>query len=92
MEKFTYVEKTSDSGALITIVDSKSDKVVSYKINPDITIASARGLGEYRLESLWILGDKEGYGGRLVSESIASNYLIPVYLWKRNLYRDLKSK
>lgn len=89
LEKFTYVEKTSDNGAFITVVDSKADKSIRYKINSETVMNSARGLGEYRLESLWILGDKEGYGGKLVSESIISNYLIPVYLWKNDKKSNL---
>ncbi len=96
LEKFTYVEKTSDNGAFITVVDSKIDKNTRYKVNADIILNSARGLGEYKLESLWVLGEKEGYGGKLVSESILSNYLIPVYLWKNdsksnlNFYQKIK--
>lgn len=82
LEKFAYVEKSSDNGAFITVVDSRGDKNVRYKVNPNMVLNSARDLGEYKIESLWVLGDKEGYGGKLVSESLVSNYQIPVYLWK----------
>lgn len=84
LEKFTYIEKTGDNGAFVTVVDSKTDNLIRYKINPDTLLKSARGLGEYKLESLWVLGEKEGYGGKLVSESILGNYLIPVHLWKND--------
>ncbi len=94
--KFSYVERTSDNGAYLTVVDSKLDKVVRYKVEPDKVFVSSRGLGEYKLESLWILGQKEGYDGELVANSITSNYLAPVYLWKDgsktnlNIYQRIK--
>lgn len=96
LPKFTYVEKAEDGGAYITIVDSRIDKIIRYKVEPNKVFVSSRGLGEYKLESLWILGKKEGYGGELIANSITSNYLAPVYLWRDggsdnlNLYQKIK--
>ncbi len=96
LPKFSYVEKSPDNGSFVTIIDSKSDKSVRYKINPDKVLSSSRGLGEYKLESLWILSEKEGYKGSLVSESVTSNFLSPVYLWKNgkssnlNIFQKIK--
>ena len=46
-------------------------------------------MGEYKIESLWILGKKENFEGKLVSESISSNYSIPLYLWKDGVKTNL---
>ncbi|MFZ3301332.1 MAG: hypothetical protein WA152_01305 [Microgenomates group bacterium] len=98
LPKFSYVNKHSDGGAEVVVVDSKSDKLIKYKIEPQTVLNSARGFGEYKLESLWVLGQKEGMGGKLVAESIASNYLAPIYLWddgqnsNLNIYQKIKTK
>lgn len=97
LPKFSYVNKHPDGGAEVVVIDSKSDKLIKYKIEPQTVLTSARGLGEYKLESLWVLGQKEGMNGELVAESIAINYLVPVYLWddgqnsNLNIYQKIKT-
>lgn len=98
LEKFSVVKKASDGGANVLIIDTKKENVINYKIDPDFVINSSYGYGEYKLSSLWILGDKEGLNGDLVAKSIASNFLIPVYLWKDDsksnlsIYQKIKLK
>lgn len=98
LEKFTVVSKSSDGSTDILIIDPKKEAVTNYKISPDLVLNSSYGYGEYKLSSLWILGDKEGMGGDLVVKSISSNFLIPVYLWNSgnksnlNLYQKIKFK
>ncbi len=97
LDKFAYINKTTDGSAEIIVVDSKNDRIVKYLISSDTELDSSRNLGEYKLGSLWILGDKEGYGGKLVSETISKNYFLPIYLWsdgvKTNMsvYQKIKS-
>lgn len=96
--KFAVVEKTNDGGGEVIIIDPKTDVAVRYKIDPSLVLNSAYGYGEYKLDSLWKLGVKEGLGGELVSRSVASNFMIPVYKWKDgeqsnlNLYQKIKLK
>lgn len=96
LPKFTVIQKTDDGGGEVLIIDPRTDIVIRYKIDPNIVLDSAYGYGEYKLSSLWTLGDKEGLGGDLVVKSIASNFLIPVYLWDSdsksnlNLYQKIK--
>lgn len=80
LEKFIFLNKTVDGGGEVIIVDS--DTVSKYFIDSQKLLVSSRGLGEYKLNSLWILGEKEGYSGKLAVESVAKNYSIPIYLWK----------
>ncbi|MEK7168706.1 MAG: hypothetical protein AAB778_01725 [Patescibacteria group bacterium] len=80
--KFSVIKKASDGGASVLIIDIKKESVTNYKIDPDFVLNSSYGYGEYKLSSLWILGGKEGLNGDLVAKSIASNFLIPIYLWK----------
>lgn len=89
LDKFIYVSKTSDNLTEIVVVDPKKDKNIIYRIPAGTVLTSSRGLGEYKIESLWILAKKENFEGKLVSESISSNYFIPVYLWKDGLKTNL---
>lgn len=89
LDKFVFVNKTVDGGGEVVIVDPKADRVLKYKILGDTVLESARGFGEYKLSSLWILGEKEHFDGQLVSESVRSNYLIPVYYWKNGKKTNL---
>jgi len=95
LEKFSYVNN-KDGNAEIIVVDPQKDKIVKILIDKDFQLESSRSLGEYRLSSLWVLGQKEKYKGKLVSESIVKNFGIPIYLWKDgdltnlNLYQRVK--
>jgi len=89
LDKFIYVSKTSDNLTEIVVVDPKKDKNIIYRIPAGTVLKSSRGLGEYKIESLWILAKKENFEGKLVSESISSNYFIPLYLWKDGLKTNL---
>lgn len=82
LDKFIYVNRIEGGDAEIVVIDSKSSVNTKFKIDKDIQFQSARGYGEYKLSSLWQLGDREGLGGKLVAESVVKNMYLPVYLWK----------
>lgn len=96
LQKFIFLDRTKDGGGEIVIVET--DSITKYKIDSQKLLVSSRGLGEYKLESLWTLGEKEGYSGKLAVESVSKNYLIPVYLWRMdgksnlNLLQKVKIK
>lgn len=76
LDKFIYVNKADDGSAEI-ISDS-----FKYKILADTELESARGYGKYKISSLWQLSEKDEIRGRLITETIAKNYSLPVFLWK----------
>lgn len=89
LEKFIYVNKSEDGSAEI-ITDS-----FIYKIPADTELESARGYGKYKLSSLWTLSQKDNIG-KLIPETIAKNFSLPVFLWKDgnrsnlNVYQKIK--
>lgn len=89
LDKFVYVNRTKNGLTQVVVNDSPKDRVITYNIAKDTILISSRGFGEYKIESLWVLAKKENFEGKLVSESISSNYLIPLYLWKDNLKTNL---
>lgn len=76
LDKFIYVNKADDGSAEI-ISDS-----FKYKILADTELESARGYGKYKISSLWQLSEKDEIRGRLITETIAKNYSLPVFLWR----------
>lgn len=82
LEKFIYISKTDNGGGEIVSIDPTLNKVNRYLIPPETVLVSSRGYGEYKISSLWILGEKENLNGQLVSETVTKNYFLPVYFWK----------
>ncbi|HCR35608.1 hypothetical protein A2130_00785 [Candidatus Woesebacteria bacterium GWC2_33_12] len=95
LDKFTYINN-KDGNAEIIVVDPLKDDLIKIFIDKNFNLESSRNFGEYKLASLWILGEKEKYNGKLVTETIVKNFNIPVYLWKDgdstnlNLYQTIK--
>lgn len=91
LDKFIYVNRTEVGDAEI-IGDG-----FKYKISADSKLDSARGYGNYKLESLWKLSEKDDKKGAVVAESVAKNYHVPVFLWKDgntsnlNLFQRIKA-
>lgn len=96
LPKFSLVVKTENGGGDLLVIDSKADAIKRYVLGQDLIFDSANGYGEYKIASLWTLGEKEGFDGELVARSVASNYLIPIYHWhdghksNLNLYQKIK--
>lgn len=82
VDSFAFINKADNGDAEIIVFDPVGNTSKSFVVAGNTVLSSSRSLGEYRLDNLWILGRKEGYGGKLISESISKNFLIPIYYWK----------
>lgn len=96
LEKFAYVNN-KDGDVEIIIIDAPKDKYTKLLINKGFIVESSRNYGQYEIGKLWILGQKDGTKGKLVTETIIKNFSIPVYFWKDgkssnlNLFQKIKS-
>lgn len=91
LQRFVYVEKLNDGSAAVRLIDSKQDKIYEVLIPADTELELSYSLGKYKVANAWILAQKEGYQGTLVSKTITKNYGIPVYLWKDGKASNLSS-
>lgn len=97
LDKYAYVNN-NDGNVEIFVIDSKQDKYTKILVNKDRIVDSSRNFGEYKIGNLWTLGQKNGYNGKLISETITKNLLIPISLWKNskstnlNIFQQIKSK
>lgn len=95
LEKFIYVNNKNGSAEII-ISDPQKEAPIKILIDKDFVLESSRNMGEYKLSSLWILGQKEKIDGLLVTETIVKNFGLPIFLWKDgkssnlNLYQKIK--
>ncbi|HLD91904.1 MAG TPA: hypothetical protein VI795_00760 [Patescibacteria group bacterium] len=96
LKKFAYVSN-KDGNVEIIIVDSQKDKYLKMLISKDFNLESSRNYGQYEIGNLWILGQKDGFKGKLIAETVTKNFSIPIFLWKDgrssnlNLLQRLKS-
>lgn len=88
LERFQFVNNRDDNVEII-VIDNKREDVTKIFIDKNFYVDSSRNFGEYKIGSLWILGRKEKYQGRLVAETITKNFGIPVYLWKDGVSTNL---
>lgn len=86
--KFIYLDNLNDD-AQIVVVDPQKLKIIKILIPGDTQIIVSNGLGTYKLKSLWKLGEKEGFKGKLVVSSIKKTFLLPIYLWKDGIKTNL---
>lgn len=87
--KFIYVNNLNDASEIV-VVDPKKTKIIRILIPGDTQLKASRGLGVYKIESLWKLSKKEGFDAGLVAESIRKTFLLPVYLWKNGTKTNLR--
>ena len=88
LKKFAYVNN-SDGNVEVIVIDSQKDKYLKILIDKDFDVKASRNYGQYKVGNLWILGQKDGYRGKLVAETVTKNFAIPVYLWKDGRYSNL---
>lgn len=96
LKKFAYVNN-NDGNVEIIFIDALRDKYIKSLINKDFIVQSSRNYGQYEIGKLWILGQKDGTKGKLITETVTKNFSIPIYLWKDgkssnlNLFQKIKS-
>lgn len=50
-------------------------------VSSDTYVEATRGFGLYRMGSIWALGEIEGEGGKLLSETMQELLAVPVHAW-----------
>ena len=65
----------------VLIFDPENSEIVRIIVPGETEINVSRGLGVVPVKNLWILGEKSGIGGKLVSETVTRSLLIPTIYW-----------
>lgn len=68
---------TQDQGVTLATFDPVNTTITTIAIPPETRLTASRSLGEWRLKSIWRLGEDEQLGGILLSESITKTFHFP---------------
>jgi len=80
-EKTTLSTILKNGDVVVSVFDPANEKISNIYISGDFQISAARQYGTWKLKSIRKLGQTEGYGGLLVSESLTNNFKFLVDAW-----------
>lgn len=81
-DKIATIFQLENGDTELVLVDPKLEEEVHLIIPGDTEVSVARNLGIMRLKNVWQLGVNEGLNGSLVAQTITSEFLFPVFLWR----------
>lgn len=87
--KLSTVISAESGDVVISTFDPEGESITNVLIPANTQLDVARGLGSFRVKSIWQLGINEKLGGKLLSETIVKNFHFPVYTWGDNNIKGL---
>lgn len=99
-ERLVIVYPTSTGLVEVSVLDPVTNKIVDLSLPGNTEIHLARNLGEWKVSSVWELGENEGLDGQLLADSITKSLKLPVDGWidtsgedlvKGNIFDSFKS-
>src|SRR3989344_9237051 len=83
--KLTVVVNSKDK-VIISTFDREGGSIYNLLIPANTQVNVSRELGTWRAESIWELGENEGLGGVLLTETILKNFKVPTFTWADENY------
>lgn len=99
-ERLVVVYPTSSGLVEVSVLDPVTNKIIDLSLPGNTEIQLARNLGEWKVSSVWELGENEGLDGQLLADSITKSLKLPVDGWidtsgedlvKGNIFESFKS-
>lgn len=88
-EKIAVAINKEDRGVDVVIFDPARDEITTITIPGNTEVVAARGLGTWRLSSIAKLGEREGLGGKLLTETMTNYFKFPVYTWASESFESI---
>ena len=79
--KISLVISSTESDVRVVTFDPSLNEVTNILIPGDTQVNVARGLGSWKIKSVWQLGVNEGLDGQLLKETIIKNFHFPITSW-----------
>lgn len=79
--KLSVAIQDKDGDVIISTFDPVNEEITNITIPRNTQVDVARGLGVWKLGSVWELGENEGLSGRLLAETITYHLKFPVGAW-----------
>ncbi len=80
-DKVSFVFRQSSGDVAVSVLDPKLNEMTTLTIPGDTQVDVARSYGTLRIKNVWQLALNEKLNGKLLSETVARNFLFPVNLW-----------
>jgi hypothetical protein len=91
-DKFSVVINSSGNAVSIVTFDPARGEIDSISIPGNTQVEVARGLGRWKLKSVWKLGEEEALDGSLLTETLTNQLKLPVYIWADHASEGLASR
>lgn len=71
-----------DDGSVdVVVVNPIEETVNTITVPADMEVRAARGLGTWRIKSIWKLGEQEKVSGKLLSQTVTNFFNFPTEAW-----------
>lgn len=73
------IATTQGEDVSVIVFDPQEKQIVNLTIPGDTEVNVARNLGLWKIKSVWQLGEDENLSGKLLTETIAKNFSLPIF-------------
>ena len=80
-DKVSIAIRSNSGDVHVVTFDPKTQEMLQITIPGNTEAEVARGLGIWKLTSVWELGEKESLQGLLLSRTLNKHFKFPVFLW-----------
>lgn len=90
--KVSVAIRGKEGNVNIVTFDPKLSEISTIYIPENTQVDAARGLGVWKLGSIWELGEQEGVGGELLAQTVTKHFKFPVASWADMLALGLRGE
>lgn len=91
LDRVSIATPDVDGNIVYNLFDFKSGTIITVNIPSSTQLTVARGLGTWKIGSVWKLGQDQKIGGALLSETVTKSLKMPTFYWGDPVYANLGS-
>ena len=80
-DKISVAVRNPEGGVDVIIFDPVVEEIVQISIPGNTEVEVAKGLGVWKLGSVWELGKRKDLGELLLTRTLAKHFKFPVFIW-----------
>jgi hypothetical protein len=80
-DKLSVVIRNENNDVQIVTFDPELGEIVNVIVPKNTQVEVARGLGEWKLGSIWKLSQNEKLEGKLLAETVIRHFKFPIHAW-----------
>src|SRR5687768_3881270 len=80
-DKLNLLIRDEGGDVAVTVFDPVKESITKVVIPGVTQVNASKNLGNWKVKSIWELGENEGLKGPILTHSIVRSFKIPVYYW-----------